>query len=355
MAGPTEAEDCASGRRMQRRSSTIRLGTSLRLALLMGWLAVSPCLRAQVEPDSVCQILGNLELYSGQEVRVRAEIDSGGSLIARDCPVEIRVGTFRFSNTIDVAWPGSMEVRDNRVSVPFVADDLSRALFRVGLEARRGRNPRFSATIEGLIVTRQPPLAGLVLAWRENIQWGFGHLQAPAMIVIRRFSQVVVSRELDDGTRETTELTGADPVSRNIMQSVRRREQEAIWSVLKSELTKPDGRGFFESQLKGTLIPGDFPDSLLGGKLQRLRLRGLVVSATPAKSPELIVIAVMNKTTPEATLKLSVPLNRPLPKGSEVEFEGIPETLAFDPFMITFRVPPAGLIVLEGGPAPPLR
>jgi tetratricopeptide (TPR) repeat protein len=103
----------------------------------------------------------------------------------------------------------------------------------------------------------------------------------------------------------------------------------ALWKTLKNELTGANGQQFFEANMKGAKVPG--------GAEGVQRFRGTLVSARPAARPTELVVAVTDPSTPEVTLKLDKALaGKPVP-GSEVEFEGVPETFSKEPFMVTFE------------------
>ena len=173
---------------------------ALILAVMVGLSGAVP---AQQKVDSVCQILGNLADFKGKIVTVRASIVSHAWLEAEDdCPVKIQVLDVKFANEIATDWPGSRLVELLRVQVPFPDDKASRELLFKGLGELHGINPKIYATVEGLIVTRDPPLK-LVSPLRPTQAFGFGHLNmAPAMMVVKRVSDVELVRDRDDGSRE---------------------------------------------------------------------------------------------------------------------------------------------------------
>ena len=157
---------------------------------------------AQAEVRSVCEILTKLPEYSGKVVSVRGRIGYGGRVEAEDCDLKIHVGEFDFPNVIAIEWADSDLVARARLALPFEMDVKSRDRFNNAANATSGRNARMYATVEGLLVTRQPPLQ-LVLKKNPTVRYGFGHLaQAPALIVVKQVSDFELSRERDDGTRE---------------------------------------------------------------------------------------------------------------------------------------------------------
>jgi hypothetical protein len=156
----------------------------------------------QERADSVCQILTHLAKFSGKTIAVRARIDGGIMLVAEDCSAKIRVGQFDFQNMIALYWPDSAVVTASRFKAPFSTDEASRSLLYSAVEARGGAASRLYAVVEGLIVTRNPPLA-LTLKSNPNVRLGFGQSAvAPAAIIVKRISDLAVSREREGGSKE---------------------------------------------------------------------------------------------------------------------------------------------------------
>jgi tetratricopeptide (TPR) repeat protein len=106
----------------------------------------------------------------------------------------------------------------------------------------------------------------------------------------------------------------------------------ALWLNIKGQLLSPDGQTYFNSSMKGAAVP---------------KLKGWLISAKPpVKSKELLVSMDGKDQTPNVTLKLvgsdgTTPLaltGKPV-VGTEIEFEGIGDSLAKDPaLMVTFDV-----------------
>jgi tetratricopeptide (TPR) repeat protein len=97
----------------------------------------------------------------------------------------------------------------------------------------------------------------------------------------------------------------------------------ALWKQLKGALTSPEGAGYFGDKMKDTLVP---------------TLKGKVVSIQPALKPKTIVLALEDGTTPDATLKFETPLPGKVEPGTELSFEGVPQSYAAAPFMVVFNV-----------------
>jgi tetratricopeptide (TPR) repeat protein len=96
-----------------------------------------------------------------------------------------------------------------------------------------------------------------------------------------------------------------------------------LWKNIKAELTGANGASYFESSMKGALLP---------------TLKGKVVSMTPALKPKTVVMALEDGTTVDATLKFETPLAGKVDAGTELSFEGVPESYTTSPFMVTFAV-----------------
>jgi tetratricopeptide (TPR) repeat protein len=103
----------------------------------------------------------------------------------------------------------------------------------------------------------------------------------------------------------------------------RTNPQLALWMGVKKELTGPNGEKYFETGVKGSAFP---------------KQKGILIEAKPAVRPRELVLGVADPTVPEVTLKLDSPLTGKPELGSEIEFEGIPQTFTQDPFMVTFDV-----------------
>jgi hypothetical protein len=89
-------------------------------------------------------------------------------------------------------------------------------------------------------------------------------------------------------------------------------------------------------------------------------LKGKVVSMTPALKPKTIVLAMAdgsNSTTGDATLKFDAALPGKVDAGTELTFEGIPESYTASPFMVVFNVEKDKLHGWTGknAPAAPVR
>jgi tetratricopeptide (TPR) repeat protein len=112
----------------------------------------------------------------------------------------------------------------------------------------------------------------------------------------------------------------------------------ALWKQIKTALTAPDGDTYFNSSMKGTLLP---------------EFSGKVVSMTPALKPKAVVVAIENGTTGDATLKFETPLPGKVAAGTVLKFQGMPESYTGNPFMVTFAVEKSKMTGWTGtNPAP---
>ncbi|MBK9170340.1 MAG: tetratricopeptide repeat protein [Bryobacterales bacterium] len=110
----------------------------------------------------------------------------------------------------------------------------------------------------------------------------------------------------------------------------------ALWKNIKDQLIADNGEQYFEGQMKNAAIP---------------QLRGWVVSGTPEARPKEIKVAIMDKETPEITLKLETAMANKADAGTEIMFEGVPTEFTKEPFNVVFEVESRDKI--EGWPAPP--
>ena len=102
---------------------------------------------------------------------------------------------------------------------------------------------------------------------------------------------------------------------------------EARWKTLKMALSAPDGPMYFEMGMKGAMLPA---------------LKGKVVKLEPAVKPKTILVALddgkSDGTTADATLKFEMPLAGKVDVGTELTFEGVPESFTQSPFMLVMNV-----------------
>jgi tetratricopeptide (TPR) repeat protein len=102
-----------------------------------------------------------------------------------------------------------------------------------------------------------------------------------------------------------------------------RNPELTLWKTLKAELTGANGASYFESSMKGALLP---------------TLKGKVVSLQPPLKPKTVVMSLEDGATPDATLKFETPLGGKMDVGTELSFEGVPASYTTSPFMVVFAV-----------------
>jgi tetratricopeptide (TPR) repeat protein len=106
-------------------------------------------------------------------------------------------------------------------------------------------------------------------------------------------------------------------------EAAKANPQLALWKQLKGTLISPDGANYFNSSMKDALIP---------------TLKGKVVSIEPAVKPKTVVMALEDGTTPDVTLKFDTSLPGKVEPGTELSFEGVPQSYTATPFMVVFNV-----------------
>jgi hypothetical protein len=118
--------------------------------------------------------------------------------------------------------------------------------------------------------------------------------------------------------------------------------QLALWKLLKASLTGADGANYFEMGMRGALLPP---------------LKGKVVKLEPEIKPKTVVLALEDGTTPDARLKFEMPLAGKVDIGTELSFEGVPQSYTATPYMVVFNVDPDNLHGWTGknAPRPPVH
>jgi hypothetical protein len=96
-----------------------------------------------------------------------------------------------------------------------------------------------------------------------------------------------------------------------------------IWSDTKKLLQADNGPSYFDAMVKDTAFP---------------RMKGKIVSMTPATRPKELVVGVEKGDVADATLKFEAALAGKMEAGEEIEFEGVPQTFSANPYMIVFDV-----------------
>ena len=85
--------------------------------------------------------------------------------------------------------------------------------------------------------------------------------------------------------------------------------------------------------MKGALLPGD-PGKAKGFE----KFKAKIISMTPENKPKELVLALAKPDVADVTLKFEEALPGNMEPGSEIEFEGVPDSYTKDPFMVTFLV-----------------
>jgi hypothetical protein len=106
-------------------------------------------------------------------------------------------------------------------------------------------------------------------------------------------------------------------------------QQTMFWLDIKRGLTGPNGKEYFAA-LKDATIPR--------GHKGLTAFEGTLVSSTPVQHPNEFLVAMPGEKTPEVTLKLKGHIDKPLPVGTPVSFEGTVKAFVRAPFMLTLEV-----------------
>jgi tetratricopeptide (TPR) repeat protein len=127
-------------------------------------------------------------------------------------------------------------------------------------------------------------------------------------------------------------IVSAGEIAEKARKTVEKENQEAashpeltLWKTIKEQLTGADGATYFSSSMKDALLP---------------TLKGKVVKLEPEMKPKTLVLSLEDGTTPDATLKFEMPLAGKVDPGTELTFEGVPESYTASPYMVVFNVEP---------------
>ena len=116
--------------------------------------------------------------------------------------------------------------------------------------------------------------------------------------------------------------------------------QLALWKSIKTELTGPTGADYFAKNMKDSAVPA---------------VKAKVVKLEPETNPKTVIVSIIDGTTPDATLKFEAALPGKVEPGTEITFQGLPESYTADPFMIVFKVDKDKLQGWTGKGAAPAR
>ncbi len=104
----------------------------------------------------------------------------------------------------------------------------------------------------------------------------------------------------------------------------------ALWKTVKGELTGSSGASYFDSGVKGALLPG--------GASGVSKFKAKLVACKPAKNPKELVLSIEDPNGDVTLVMAEDPLPGTAPAGTELEFEGVPTAYSTSPFMLTFEV-----------------
>jgi tetratricopeptide (TPR) repeat protein len=129
----------------------------------------------------------------------------------------------------------------------------------------------------------------------------------------------------DYSIKSATEIAQAEQQSEE--QWTKTHPEEALCKSIKEALNGADGATYFNSSMKDALLP---------------TLKGKVVKLEPEQKPKTILLAMedgkSDGTTADATLKFEAALAGKVDVGTELTFEGVPESYTTNPFMVVFNV-----------------
>lgn len=111
--------------------------------------------------------------------------------------------------------------------------------------------------------------------------------------------------------------------------------QFKLWYAIKQSLTGDQSDQFFNSDVKDAEIPG--------GAEGVKTFSGTIISIDPPDRPTKVTLGVEDPTKADATLEFSSPLPASaldkIKVGSKLDFSGVADSYAKDPYMLTFKDP----------------
>jgi tetratricopeptide (TPR) repeat protein len=129
----------------------------------------------------------------------------------------------------------------------------------------------------------------------------------------------------DFTVKNATEIAQAE--LQNEEEWAKSHPEEAMWKSIKEALNGADGANYFNSSMKDAQLP---------------TLKGKVVKLEPETKPKTVVVAMEDGKSDgavgDATLKFEAPLAGKVEPGTELSFEGVPESYTTSPFMVVFNV-----------------
>jgi tetratricopeptide (TPR) repeat protein len=132
----------------------------------------------------------------------------------------------------------------------------------------------------------------------------------------------------------------AEEQQKKAAEDAAKNPELTLWKNIKAELTGPEGATYFNSSMKEAQVP---------------TLKGKVVKLEPENRPKTLIMALEDGTTPDATLKFEMALPGKVEPGTELSFEGVPQSYTASPFMVVFNVEPDKLHGWTGKNAAPVR
>jgi hypothetical protein len=113
--------------------------------------------------------------------------------------------------------------------------------------------------------------------------------------------------------------------------------QKFLWIQVKKELIGANGAAYFEN-IKGSALP---------------KLKGKVVSSTPAARPKEVTVAISTADTPEIKLRIDTAMPVKIDPGTEIEFEAaVPQEFTSDPFLVTADIEKGQITGWPAAPPP---
>jgi tetratricopeptide (TPR) repeat protein len=129
----------------------------------------------------------------------------------------------------------------------------------------------------------------------------------------------------DFSIKSATEI--AQTEAQNEEEWTKTHPQEALWKSIKEALAGPDGANYFNTNMKDAGVP---------------TLKGKVVKLEPPLKPKTVLLAMedgkSDGSTADATLKFEAALAGKVDPGTELSFEGVPESYTASPLMVVFNV-----------------
>jgi tetratricopeptide (TPR) repeat protein len=104
----------------------------------------------------------------------------------------------------------------------------------------------------------------------------------------------------------------------------------ALWATMKDALTAANGQQYFDSGVKGALLPG--------GANGVAKFKGKLISLKPVKQPKELVLGISDSDKGDVLIVLDEALPGTAPVGTELSFEGVPSSFTASPFRVTFDV-----------------